>query len=63
MIISTALFIIILVLINAPAWTFALVGVHFVLQIIERVKYEEGKKALLKVIDEIVKAFKESGID
>lgn len=54
--ISTVLFIIILVLINAPAWTFALVGVHFVLQIIERVKYEEGKKAFLKLIDEIVKS-------
>lgn len=61
--ISTALFIIILVLINAPAWTFALVGVHFVFWVIERVKHEKAKKALLKVIDEIVKSFKESGID
>jgi 1,4-dihydroxy-2-naphthoate octaprenyltransferase len=61
--ISTALFIIILVLINAPAWTFALVGVYFTFRVIERVKHEKAKKALLKVIDEIVKSFKESGID
>jgi 1,4-dihydroxy-2-naphthoate octaprenyltransferase len=61
--ISTALFIIILVLINAPAWTFALVGVYFAFLVIERVKQEKAKKALLKVIDEIVKAFKGYGID
>lgn len=61
--ISTALFIIILVLINAPSWTYALVGVYFTLRVIEHVKHEKTKKALLKVIDEIVKAFKESGID
>ena len=61
--ISTALFIIILVLINAPAWTFALVGVYFAFLVIERVKQEKTKKALLMVIDEIVKAFKEYGID
>ena len=61
--ISTALFIIILVLINAPAWTFALVGVYFTFLVIERVKHEKAKKALLKVLDEIVKAFKEYGID
>ena len=54
--ISTALFIIILILINAPAWTFALVGVHFVFGVIERAKYEEEKKAFLKLIDEIVKS-------
>lgn len=61
--ISIALFIIILVLINAPAWTFALVGVYFAFLVIERVKHEKAKKALLKVLDEIVKAFKEYGID
>lgn len=61
--ISTALFIIILVLIGAPAWTYALVGAYFTFRVIERVKHEKAKKALLKVIDEIVKAFKESDID
>ena len=57
--ISTALFAIILVLINAPAWTYALLGAYFTFRVVEYVNTAKAKKKLLGALDEIQKAVEE----
>lgn len=57
--IETALFIIILVLINAPAWTYALTGVFFALTLINRIELTKKRKILKEIIDKVLSALQD----
>lgn len=53
--ISTALFIIILVLINAPAWTYILTGVYFAFNLVQYDRSLKAKKTIADAYDKLIK--------
>ncbi|MGN0255142.1 MAG: hypothetical protein ACI4D6_04085 [Chordicoccus sp.] len=55
--ISGMLFVIILWLIHAPAWTYALAGVYITLSIVKAVRLEKSKKDFVELLKELNKTF------